>query len=147
MKKGNDLAISDFLDKKLNSEEVDVLTFAESPAFLGIDLFPIQRFILKLIYNIPLSDITDRPIILKDRTGEKIIATFTHEQDFMDFLYERGMISTNDPSKLGNVFEVFLAIGRRGTKTVLISIVGVYELYKLLRKDNVHRYLRIIEKS
>ena len=57
--------------------EKNIIEFAEAPWGLGLGvdgvppLFPVQKFIFKCYYNIPLSEDGDRQIVIKDKFNEK----------------------------------------------------------------------------
>lgn len=116
---------------------VDIVTFVEAPWGLSIKLLPVQRFILKAYYGLPL-DNTNRNISIPDIINEKILYTFT-EREFLKWLYAEGRCNTDDTE--GRIFqEIVMAIGRRGTKSTLASCISNYELYKLLRRADPSKY-------
>lgn len=127
-------------DKPLN-----ILEFSEHRDYLNIKLYPVQKFIFKLMYGIPLSeDISDDPIVIRDEFNEHIIHTFTSELQFLDFLYETKRINSKN---ISNPMETLFFLGRRGTKTTMISIVTSYTLYLLLRNKCPQDYLKILRQS
>lgn len=129
-----------------NNSTVDIITFAESPMYLSLDLFPVQRFLLKVIYGMELSDdISHDPIIIKDEFNEQIMATFTSENKFKEYLYAEGMINSLEFD--ADVIEIELIIGRRGTKTTISSIITSYTLYTLLHNESPHEYVGVIKQS
>ena len=97
-----------------STEEVaDVVTFVEAPWGLNIKLLPVQKFLLKSFYGMPL-DATEKRIEVPDMTNERVLYTFT-ERDFLKWLYAEGRCNVDDTD--GKIFqELVLAIGRRGTK-------------------------------
>jgi len=134
-----------------DDSERNIIEFAEAPWGLGLGssvefppLFPVQKFYLKCSYNIPLDD-TDRSIIVRDRFNEKELYHFT-ELEYLKYLYEDNRINvkeiTGDPKDTRN--NICLVIGRRGTKTTLISISIAYEIYKLLKKFSPHQFYNIM---
>ncbi|EJF05931.1 hypothetical protein ThvES_00020020, partial [Thiovulum sp. ES] len=63
--------------KSRNNTYMDIVTFAESKSGLGLKLYPGQKFIFKLFYNMPLSDsLEDNKIVIRDQFNEAILHTF-----------------------------------------------------------------------
>lgn len=141
------MAIANFAQSMQGlSTAVDIITFTESQSYLGVKLFPVQRFLLKIVYNIPLSDdISDAPIVIKDKFNETIIGIFESEKDFLQYLYDNDFINSLnfDP----HLIEINLIVGRRGTKTTLSSIITCFTLYQMLNNDSPHEYLGVIKQS
>jgi hypothetical protein len=137
---------------KLKDEvERNVLDFCEAPWGLGLGsiegvppLYPVQKFIFKAYYNLPL-DRSNRTVLIKDKFNEKERFRFT-EEEYLHFLYEEGRINVKEIT--GNPQEtrpnLCLSIGRRGTKTSTISVLVAYEAYKLLRKGSPQEYYKIM---
>jgi len=137
---------------KLRDEtERNIIEFAEAPWGLGMGssadvppLFPVQKFIFKCSYNIPLDD-TDHRIIIKDRFNEKERYRFT-EKEYLKFLGDEGRINisevTGDPKDIRP--DLLLVIGRRGCKSSSIAILTAFETYKLLKKYCPQQYYRIM---
>lgn len=148
----SDLCSSFINQAKLRDEtERNIVEFAEAPWGLGLGateevppLYPVQRFLLKCYYNIPLDD-GEKNIIIKDRFNEKVRFHFS-EMEYLHFLFEEGRININEVT--GNPEDVrsnlLLVIGRRGLKTSSIALLISYEIYKLLRKYNPHQYYNIM---
>jgi hypothetical protein len=124
---------------------VDILTFAESSTFLNLNLFPVQRFILKLLFNIPLDSNLVKHIVLWDKFKEKVEWVFTSEVEFKQFLYDKGMLNSLEFKY--PIIECYLLMGRRGSKTTITSIIAAYILYLILSKYNPQEYFGIIEDS
>ena len=78
---------------KLKDEtERNIIEFAEAPWGLGLgtvpgmpSLFPVQKFLFKCYYNIPLSG-DERNIIIKDKFNEKVRYRF-NELEYHNFLW------------------------------------------------------------
>jgi hypothetical protein len=51
-------------------QTVDIITFAEAQWGLNIKLFPVQRFILKTFYGLPLDD-NEKNIIVPDEMNTR----------------------------------------------------------------------------
>ena len=138
--------------KKLKDDsERNIIEFAEAPWGLGLGtspdlppLFPVQKFIFKCAYNIPLDD-TKRTVIINDKFNEKERFRLT-EIEYLKFLQDEGRINikavTGNPSDIRT--NICLVIGRRGTKTTTISVLLAYEIYKLLRKFSPHQYYNLM---
>lgn len=137
---------------KLKDEtERNIIEFAEAQWGLGLGtvsgvppLFPVQKFIFKCAYNIPLSA-GERNIIIKDKFNEKELYRF-NEIEYMNFLYNEGRINikeiTGDPEKTRQ--NLLLVIGRRGLKTSSIAVLVAFETYKLLKKLSPQEYYNIM---
>lgn len=115
----------------------DPVTFMESAWGLGIELTPVQRFVIKCFYGMPLER-GDKNIEVPDIVNEKILYRFDEAQ-FLDFLYQEGRCSTNvvEGRRFQNL--VFCA-GRRSGKSSISAAIADYEFYKLLKKPDPSRY-------
>lgn len=144
---------TDFISsKKLKDEtERNIIEFAEAPWGLGLGtvdgvppLYPVQKFIFKCYYNIPLNN-TDRNIIINDHFNEKELYRFT-ELDYLNYLWNEGRVNVKevdgDPKKTRP--NLLLVVGRRGFKTSSIAIISAYETYKLLKKISPQHYYHLM---
>jgi hypothetical protein len=140
----SDLCTSFVTSKNLKDEtERNVVEFAEAPWGLGMGtvegvpaLYPVQKFILKCFYNIPLlDDVENRTIIIKDRFNEQERFRFT-EIEYLHFLVEEGRANIREVTgeKIDTRQNLNLIIGRRGTKTSTIAVIVAFETYKLIKK-------------
>lgn len=131
------------------SQLMNIIEFCESSSGLGIKLFPVQRFIFKVFYAIPLDDdIVNNPIQLTDDFNESVIKEFTSEIEFFKYLYIEGRINISyEEWSTGDFLfiEIVFVIGRRGSKTTMTSIITCYTLYLLLSLDDPHKYFGIME--
>lgn len=128
-------------------ELMDIVTFAESPVGLKLNLYPAQRFILKVFYGLKLSDSLDEPIIIKDGFNEHIVEQFNSERDFFDFLYQEKRINVSLEAwenKQEGYGEIMLICGRRASKNVLTSIITCHQLYLLLSIPDPHKYFNVM---
>jgi len=137
---------------KLKDEtERNIIEFAEAPWGLGMGsvpdvppLFPVQKFIFKCYYNIPLDD-SNKTIIVKDHFNEKERFRFT-EIEYLNFLRDEGHINikevTGNPED--NRPNMTLVIGRRGCKSSSVAVLVAFETYKLLKKVCPQQYYRIM---
>jgi hypothetical protein len=119
----------------------NILEYIEAAWGLNMRLYPAQRFIVKLYYNLPLdTELPENPnyqIQVPDMFGERILYTFTEEQ-YLHYLFNEGRcnIGTQDHDRR----ELVLAIGRRSGKTTLSGIFASYEVYRLLNLYNPQAY-------
>ena len=106
----------------------NILDYIESAWGLGMRLFPVQRFIVKLYYHLPL-DGTSKSIRVTDMFNTKVLYEFT-EQEYLAYLHSEGRcnIGVQDHERR----ELLLAIGRRAAKSTLSGIFASYEVYRLL---------------
>lgn len=144
---------TNFIDKaKLKDEtERNIIEFASAPWGLGMGsvegippLFPVQKFIFKCYYNIPLSG-KERNIIVKDRFNEKVRFQF-NELEYLHFLHEEGRINVSEITGNSNDTRpnLVLVIGRRGCKSSSIAVLVAFETYKLLKKICPQSYYNIM---
>jgi hypothetical protein len=114
----------------------NVLEYIESSWGLGMRLYPVQRFLVKLYYHLPL-DNREQNISISDMFNTRTVYRFT-EQEYLKFLYQEGRcnIDVQDHERR----ELLLAIGRRAGKTTLSSIFASYEIYRLLNLVNPQEY-------
>lgn len=125
----------------------NIIEFIESESGLGFSkqgysLYPVQKFILKMTYNIPLDD-TERCISVP-KTWEGITTYSFTEKEYLSYLYDEGRCNTKYQI---NASELVLAAGRRGGKSTLSHMMVAYELYKLMTKSNPQAYYGLPEGS
>jgi len=149
----SDLCTTFITSAKLKDEsEKNIIEFAEAQWGLGMGslpgvppLYPVQKFIFKCFYNIPLDGSDSRPIIIKDRFNEKERFRF-NELEYLTYMLDEGRINvkeiTGDPKDSRQ--NLVLVIGRRGTKTSTISVLVAFEMYKLLKRLNPQEYYNIM---
>lgn len=122
---------------KLNQPRIfNVLEYIESSWGLGMTLFPVQRFLVKLYYHLPLND-HDRTIEVTDMLKSKVLYNFT-EAEYLKFLYNEGRCNIGEQDHERR--ELILAIGRRAGKTTLSGIFASYEVYRLLNLHHPQGY-------
>lgn len=146
--------IDDFLSSKKREKNVaagkdegdadflNIIEFIDRFNLLPQGLFPVQRFIVKLYYNIPLDNVLpanekDR-IKITDKFGQTVLKELTEVQ-YLEYLYDHGRcnIRVQDGRERR---ELILVIGRRSGKSMLSSIFAAYEMYKLLRRGHPQSY-------
>lgn len=126
---------------------LNIIEFAEDKRIgLGLTLYPVQKFILKLFYRLPLTDDLAKDIIvIKDRYNEEVIGTFT-EVEFFKYLSIQKQINMTYDDYLAleeDFIEIDFFIGRRGTKTTTTSIIFSYTAYVLIKIKNPHKFFGI----
>lgn len=114
----------------------DVMTFIEAPWGLGMQLFPVQKFIVKLYYNLPL-DSTVKNIVLHDAFRTKEIGRFT-ETEYLQYLYDQGRCNISKQDKTRR--QLVLSIGRRGGKCItgdslVLTDQGIFPIEQLGSAD------------
>lgn len=130
--------IDTFLDEKHAKSGKDdsvvflsIIDFIDRFKLLPHGLFPVQKFILKLYYDIPL-DSEEKCIPITDRFNTKTLHELT-EVEYLEFLYDQGRCNIRSQDK-NTRHELILVLGRRSGKSTLSAIIAAYELYKLLRR-------------
>lgn len=126
---------------------LNIIEFAEDKRIgLGLTLYPVQKFILKLFYRLPLTDDLKKDVIvIKDRYNEEVIGTFT-EVEFFKYLSVQKQINMTYDDYLAleeDFIEIDFFIGRRGTKTTTTSIIFSYTAYVLIKIKNPHKFFGI----
>jgi len=128
---------------------LDILEFIERFKLLPNGLFPVQRFILKMYYNIPLdsvlpADLQDR--IRVSRTYRNDKTTEMTEVEYLQYLYDNGRCNVRvqdfKPRR-----ELILVLGRRSGKSMLSSIISAYELYKLIARGFPQTYYGMLQSA
>lgn len=126
-------------------DEMDIIEFIESPAGLQFStecgnqsLYPVQKFILKAFYNLPLDDEDAYIRIPKSwrfaqSDDPSRYYEFT-ELEYMDYLYQNGRCNIKAPDHPRK--ELVLVLGRRSGKSLMSSMIAAYETYRLLRKGD-----------
>jgi len=114
----------------------NILEYIEQGWGLGMNLYPAQRFIVKLYYSLPL-ETHEKKIKISDMFGEKTLYHFT-EKEYLTYLYNEGRCNIGEQDHERR--ELVLALGRRAGKTALSSIFASYEIYRLLNLHNPQQY-------
>jgi hypothetical protein len=133
---------SDLLDK-------NIIEFSTAPWGLGLGsvpevpgLYPVQKFILKTYYGLPLDNSDDRGILIRDKFNETELYRF-NEVEYSQFLFNEGRI--NRPYEEGKSSpNMVLVCGRRSGKSTVTSCIIGYEAYKLLNKYSPQEYYGIM---
>lgn len=114
----------------------NILDYIEQGWGLGMRLYPVQRFIVKLYYHIPLDD-KNKSIEITDMFNSAVMYRFT-ETEYLRFLFENGRCNIGEQDHERR--ELLLAIGRRAGKSTLSGIFASYEVYRLLNLQNPQGY-------
>jgi hypothetical protein len=117
----------------------DILSFIEAPWGLQMRLWPVQRFIVKLYYNLPL-DNKERSIVVTDMFRQRELYRLT-EVEYLQYLYNEGRCSIKEQTNLRR--NLLLSIGRRSGKTTISAAFASYELYRLISLGNPQAYYGI----
>jgi hypothetical protein len=134
---------SNIIDKIISTRDtevkerklVDIITFCEGPAFLNfmgqdppLQLWPMQKIVLKLFYrgtpgneNLELTPAEVALINEIDANEELDYEDDVGFKHLLEKYYDRSMIYTH----------LLLVMGRRSSKTMMVSIIAAYEAYKL----------------
>jgi phage terminase large subunit-like protein len=130
--------LSDSFISGNTGEVVDIITFAQSPWGLNFKLLPVQIFILKAFYGIHF-DNEKKSIPVPDVVNEKILYEMT-ESEFAQWLYDEKRCNTKEIGNGKTFRELVLAVGRRGSKSTLASVMSCYEMYKLIKHGDPAAY-------
>ena len=110
----------------------NVLEYIESSWGLAMRLYPAQRFIVKLYYNLPLDDRVPT-IPITDMFNTTVLKTLT-EKDYLKYLFDEGRCNIGEQDHERR--ELVLAIGRRGGKcckgdTLVLTDRGILRIEDL----------------
>lgn len=152
-------ALDDVISKKRRQKHADsgsadefdpgflnILEFIDKFKLLPNGLYPVQRFILKLYYNIPLD------AVLPDNPGDRIRVSKTFrrsatvemtEVDYLRHLFDHGRCNIRVQDFKARR-ELILVLGRRSGKSMLSSIISAYELYKLIARGFPQAYYGLL---
>ena len=143
----------DTKDNSVMGEIVDIMTFCDHPDYLNLpasnfNLWPVQKIILKTFYihsrgneNLTLTTEEWEWLYANDKDEER--DGFIYEKSVKDVIKK---LLKQEKEKF-TFTELHLCIGRRGSKTIIASIISAYEAYKLLKigNGNPHRFYNIPE--
>jgi hypothetical protein len=129
-------ALSETAHDGRNVKIFNVLQYAESSWGLGMKLYPVQRFIVKMYYHIPLDD-KEKTIVIYDMFKTKVLYRFT-EVEYLHYLFSEGRCNIGEQDHIRR--QLILAIGRRSGKTTLSAVFASYELYRLISLGNPQEY-------
>ena len=127
-----------------DSALVDIMTFCDSEEYLDLphsnfNLFLSQRVILKCFY---MGTRGNEDVRLEKKewewlhdgimTAEDELDGIQYETNIQDVINKMMAKEKNPTNSELNFNELHLVLGRRGTKTILASVISSYEAYKLL---------------
>lgn len=140
------LSISEKIRSLTVEEEVlDIISFTTSSQGLGMKtLYPAQKFFLKILVGEELDD-TIEEIQIKDMFGQHVLQTYT-QRGYFEYLRNENRISTTYEDYLqykDDVLEYVFCMGRRASKSTMISIFIAYKLYLLLLNKSPQTYLNV----
>jgi hypothetical protein len=118
-------------------EFLSVIDFIDRFKLFPHGLYPVQRFIVKMYYNVPLDDV-EKTIQVKNMFGDKVLHEFT-EVEYLKYLYDSGRCNIREQDGKERR-ELVLVLGRRSGKSALSAVFAAYELYKLLRRGCPQNY-------
>lgn len=124
-----------------NVDFLSVIDFIEKFKLLPYGLYPVQKFIVKLYYNIPLDNST-RNIKITDRFNSRVLYELS-EVEYLKYLYDQGRCNIKEQDGKPR-YELILCIGRRSGKcsdinTQLYTADGILSLGELLSKYNPNK--------
>ncbi len=101
-----------------DADFLNIIEFIDKFNLLPSGLFPVQRFIVKLYYNIPLDPVVsinekDR-IKITDKFGQKVIKELS-ELEYLEYLYDHGRCNIRAQDGRDRR-ELILVVGRRSGK-------------------------------
>jgi len=138
---------------KKKTEMVDIMIFCDDPQYLDLPgnnffLHMSQRIILKTFYmgsrgneNLKLSK--EEWEWFYDNEEDETIEDITYERNLKAVMAKLLRKEKEDIFK--SFKELHLVLGRRGTKTVLASLISAYEVYKLIviGDGNPHKFYNL----
>lgn len=113
-----------------------IIEFVEEPWGLGMQLFPIQKIILKAHYGIALDDTATFEVTDWRRQNVRDMT----EKGYLEYLYSEGRSNIKEVVPGVERREMILSIGRRSGKTTISACVSAYETYKLISKGDPQGY-------
>lgn len=138
--------VTSFIEKKRKDRQggedgdvefLSVIDFIHKFKLFPYGLYPVQKFIVKLYYNMPLDD-TTKSIKITDKLNSKVLYEMT-EKEYLKFLYDQGRCNIQEQDGKARR-ELILCIGRRSGKSAMSAVFAAYEIYKLLRRGNPQAY-------
>ena len=143
----NDNLFKELTDAHLDTDSektANIVEFAEATWGLNIKLTPVQRFMLKCLFNVPLYD-TERNVVVRDWFNSKTLDEFT-EVEFAKWCYDEGRcnIDFSKPENIGrNYYEMILSLGRRSGKSLISAVIIDYMLYVLTKLEDPQAFYNI----
>ena len=111
----------------------NVLQYAESTTWgLGMSLYPVQKFIVKLYYHLPLDGV-NKSIAIMDMFRTKVLYHLT-EVEYLKYLFNEGRCNIGEQDHLRR--QLILPIGRRSGKCVVGGTLVLTD-HGVLRMDSL----------
>ena len=110
------------------------LEFIEEPWGLRMELYPVQRVIVKAHYGVELDN--SRFFTVTD-WRRKNPRQFT-EKTYLNYLFQEGRCNIREVDHERR--EMILSVGRRSGKTAMSACISAYETYKLIHKEDPQTY-------
>lgn len=133
----SDIALNAGQLDRTGQEPANIIEFIESSWGLNIQLYPVQRVILKAHYGLELDD-NDPNVVITDWRREN--PRYFTEREYLEFLFAQKRSNIKEVIPGVQRRELVLSIGRRSGKTFLCACVVAYEVYKLLLKGDPQGY-------
>jgi hypothetical protein len=129
------------------AELLNAVDFIESPMGLGVDLYPVQRILVKLIFGVPI-DYKEKMVPVYDVYGEELLQTLS-ERDYLKYAFDKGRLNIPDwrDADPSGYKEACVLVGRRGGKSQVVSAIAAYKLYLLLSIRSPQNYYGLVEGS
>jgi len=108
-----------------------------------MELFPAQRFFLKLFDKLPLDNYL-RDIAIRDQFNEHTLHTFT-ELEYYAYLQAENRISMPYEEYMeSDIVQIQMCMGRRASKSTMTGIYCSRKLYEVLRHPQPQKYFGIL---
>lgn len=117
---------------------MSIIEFVENE--LEMRLWPVQKVILKTFYGLPLDDVTEFPVNRFSIDPLKLFQEMETEYSYLKRLHADGR--SNIEAYFGETTEfskLFLVLGRRSGKGLLVSCILAYETYRLTQMEDPHK--------
>ena len=121
---------------KRSEKDANIIEFVESPWGLKMNLFPVQRVILKAHYGLELDDTETFEISDWSRKNVEVHT----EKSYPKKLFDEGRCNIGEVIPGKQRREMVLSIGRRSGKTTISACIAAYETYKLIKKENPQKF-------
>ena len=110
---------------------------------LGMNLYPVQRVIVKAIFGIPM-DYCEGEVPVWDMHKENLLHTFT-DTSYLKYAFDEGRCNVEDWRDISvkGFGNAVLYVGRRGGKSQIVSGIGCTMLRDLLTIDDPQNYYQI----
>lgn len=130
------LEVPNLLDQFSSSlivDKVSVIEFVESDKYLGRQLYPRQRTLLKIIFLEEL-DAYDKKVIKEWQDPDGEVKLVSRLEERMKFLRDNGYPHFSTIQLVG---------GRRSSKGFLTACCMAYKLYQLTQLESLHKHFNI----